>query len=264
MADNEDRRKVRRAPVRALKSIRYAPQLAQLGRGEPRPMAARAGGAAPVAQWLGDRGHPWDSLMKLYREIWWRDEYRIRSTPVPEGATVIDIGANVGMFALRVALAARPRRVLCYEPFPESFALLCRNAARNSEVPIMPFRLAVAGSSGSRTLYVDPSAACNGFFGGAGRPAITVDCVTLAELFERQRIDRCDLLKLDCEGAEFEILLNAPGPVLSRIGPMVLEYHEGLTSHLSGELVELLRGAGFSVRREASGQRGGYLFASRW
>jgi FkbM family methyltransferase len=253
----------RRAFIRALKSIRYAPQLMNwadvsraVWRREPvRRLCLRNG-------WVID-GAPQTGLMKLYREIWWRDEYRLRAQPLPAGATVIDIGANVGMFAFCVASLSRPRRILCYEPFPDSFGLLRRNIERNAGVPITAFPVAVAGRSGTRALYVDASAACNGFFAGAGLPAVSVDCVTLAQVFEGEGVARCDLLKLDCEGAEFEILLNTPPAVLSCIDRVALEYHEQLTGRSSDELIDRLRAAGFTVRRDASGRRSGYVFAVR-
>src|SRR5207244_3682117 len=42
-------------------------------------------------------------LVPLYKEIVYKDDYRLRSDPLPRGAVVVDIGANLGMFALHVA-----------------------------------------------------------------------------------------------------------------------------------------------------------------
>ncbi len=47
--------------------------------------------------------------------------------------------------------------------------------------------------------------------------AETVPAVSLADVFARCQIERCDLLKLDCEGAEYDILFNAPDGILQRI-----------------------------------------------
>ena len=63
-------------------------------------------------------------LVPLYKEIWYRDDYRLRADPLPRGATVIDIGANIGMFALCAAVEWGAARVYAYEPFAGSFALL--------------------------------------------------------------------------------------------------------------------------------------------
>ena len=57
--------------------------------------------------------------------------------------------------------------------------------------------------------------------------AIEVPCLGLFDVFEEHKIDRCDLLKLDCEGAEYEVLYNAPEEVLNKIDQMAIEVHQG-------------------------------------
>src|SRR5688572_25562845 len=86
--------------------------------------------------------------------------------------------------------------------------------------------------------------------GGPWCQPITVWTTTLADIFRDHGIDRCDLLKLDCEGAEYRILYSAPRDVLDRIDHIILEYH-----HFSQEeganpsaLRTFLEGRGFVVR----------------
>lgn len=92
-----------------------------------------------------------------------------------------------------------------------------------------------------------------------------VEVITLDDVFERFAIERCDLLKLDCEGGEYEILLGARPETLLCVRHVALEYHVGLTPHRPEELVVRLQELGFDVRLVASPTDvvHGYLYASR-
>ena len=52
-----------------------------------------------------------------------------------------------------------------------------------------------------------------------------MDSVALKDIFDEHDIERCHFLKLDCEGAEYELLYNLPGEYYSRIERIVMEYH---------------------------------------
>ena len=146
-------------------------------------------------------------LVPLYKEIIYKDDYRLRSDPLPRGAVVVDVGANLGMFSLHVAADHGAARVYAFEPFPESYALLKRNAEHNHLDAIVPIPLAIAGESGTRELHMQGRHGVHSLFGTSGE-AVRIECITLADAFARWDIQRCDFLKLDCEGAEYEILLQ--------------------------------------------------------
>jgi FkbM family methyltransferase len=250
--------------MQALKSVRYAPQM-----GNWREIAAAA--------WRGEQarrvqlrngvvieGATTSRIMGLYKEIWYRDSYRLRSHPLPPAATVIDIGANIGMFAVYAAVVGKAAHVFCYEPFPDSFTFLRRNGETNKLQAAHAFQLAIAGKRERRTMQVGTCHGWNTLFGPAELPSIEVDCLTLADVFEQQALERCDFLKLDCEGSEYEILLDAPAAVLARINRVALEYHDHLTPHRHGELTQLLQDAGLTVEEVAhEGAPTGYIFAAR-
>ena len=202
-------------------------------------------------------------LVPLYKEIVYKDDYRLRTDPLPAGAVVVDIGANIGMFSLHVAADLGAARVYAFEPFPESFALLRRNAEHNHLDAIVPIPLAIAGEAGTRELHMQGRHGVHSLFGTSGE-AVRIECITLAEAFARYDITRCDFLKLDCEGAEYEILLKAPSDVYARIQRLALEYHDWITDHHHDELVRRLTAEGFTVTtRDHLPSRTGYVFAKR-
>jgi hypothetical protein len=94
---------------------------------------------------------------------------------------------------------------------------------------------------------------------------IRVPAITLSGAFEKLQIARCDFLKIDCEGAEYEILFAADETTLSRIGHIAMEYHDAVTRHRHEELIRFLEDRGFVVRTRPSPAyyELGFLFASR-
>ena len=85
------------------------------------------------------------------------------------------------------------------------------------------------------------------------RRAEEVPAIGLAELFERERIDRCGLLKCDLEGAEYDVFEAAPPALFQRIDRLVIEAHQ-LTPRLEeprlARLRAQLRDAGLNVTVE--------------
>jgi hypothetical protein len=79
-----------------------------------------------------------------------------------------------------------------------------------------------------------------------GNNVIKVRALTLSQVFEAHAIDKLDLLKLDCEGAEYEILSGASPEVFKKIERIIMEYHD-IDGHHHDQLVSLLERQGFRV-----------------
>jgi FkbM family methyltransferase len=184
--------------------------------------------------------------------------------PVPAGATVIDVGANAGFFSLFAASQVAGVRIVAYEPVAANFHLLDANRRRNPHVRLECVRAAVCGHTGTVELGVesaeDVTTAASIIAHAESRPErVTVACVNLADVLAAHRIDRCNLLKMDCEGAEYEILMHCPEESLQRIEQAAIEVHAGdAPTHSMGALSDFLRSCGFQTAH-----RGDILYASR-
>ncbi len=165
--------------------------------------------------------------------------------------TVLDIGAGLGEFTLLAARADQRNRVYAFEPHAGSFALLQENVTRNGLVNIVAVNDALSSRTGPLMLDVSNSEPVHQQSrrdeGSGGPQRHVVKSVSLGDLLNTYELDVVDLVKLDCEGAEYDILLNAPAWVLDRIHRIVLEYHDEFTPHVHGDLVRFLEHAGFSV-----------------
>jgi FkbM family methyltransferase len=191
-----------------------------------------------------------------------------RQTRLGRDWTVVDVGAAMGDFTVHAARLCPGGTVHAFEPLPESFARLEEHVRVNGVTNVRASAVAIAGQEGTLALYTVTGLSGQHRTAGDGTsaeaPLITVRAMTLGQAFERHGIARCDLLKIDCEGAEFEILLGLAPEVFSRIARIVLEYHDHVTAHTHEELARLLEERGFdvTVRANPAWRELGFLFAT--
>jgi FkbM family methyltransferase len=158
------------------------------------------------------------------RDLIWDGEYDRPGFVPGRGDRVVDVGANVGVFAVRCA--TRGAQVQAWEPHPRTFTYLERNTARWRR-RVVCHQAAVAARAGTARLFVhdldtrNTLLARNLWTGETRTDAVDVPAVTLEEALG----PGCDLLKLDCEGTEFELLDATSGDVLRRARRVVAELH---------------------------------------
>ncbi len=196
-------------------------------------------------------------------------EYERASLPLENGWTIVDIGAGLGDFAISVARRFPQSRVDAYEPLPNSFALLKENMKLNGVGNISAFPISVNGHEGVVEMHAPSSepahsltmpAATSPVLGSMQVPTISLD-----QVIDRLESGRCDYLKLDCEGSEYEILFNVSPATLQRIQHICLEYHDWMTHYTHADLRHFLEQHGFAVACQPSrAHRGlGLLYAVR-
>jgi FkbM family methyltransferase len=187
---------------------------------------------------------PETGLWPHFSDVWYHRSYT-KFCAIPSDSLVIDVGANVGVFSLFAARFAR--LVYAIEPAASNYARLVQNTSRVGR--IVPLNCACAARDGRG--YLDVSGSPVAFSLMTSSSVDTqepVEVVSLASLFERHRIERCDYLKLDCEGAEFEIILEADPSILNRVRRIVMEYHDHLSNRYSHlDLLEKLKTLGFQA-----------------
>jgi len=164
------------------------------------------------------------------RSIFVDDSYFPPGISIGPDATVLDIGGHIGTLTLLAASRAPQGRVFTFEPEPENFALLEENVRRNGFQQVRCFNLAAAGREEEREFYLAPNPVRTGSHsltrvGTAG--SVKVRCTTLSAILRDNKIDRVDLLKLDCEGAEWEIFPATSDEDLGKIRQIVMEVHAG-------------------------------------
>lgn len=168
-------------------------------------------------------------------------EYGLADIELRPGDVVIDIGAHVGAVSVYLAKRHPYATVYAYEPVPSNFASLSRNIAANGLTNLHAFNLAV--TSDGREVKMDTNLRENsggsGFARGEGGGTVyTVQSITFDGVLEAHRIERCNLLKIDCEGAEHEILRASRN--LHRVDDRLAEFHEDDYYRAQGHTVKAL------------------------
>lgn len=193
------------------------------------------------------------TILEVWRERVYGGLGEIIKTKNP---IVIDIGANIGAFSIFAYKINKECRVFAFEPERSNYKLLIRNIEANGlQNKIFTFEKAVFGSRGIRKLNV--------LHEGSGKNSMVYDlgngttedvmCVTLEDIFVENDLGGCDLLKIDCEGSEYDLLLNTPREVFKKIKIIFLELHQA-PGHTHDELKDFLKSMGYSIRESRRGQ----------
>lgn len=186
--------------------------------------------------------------LSMFDEIWGTEVYNPTGFEIQKSDVVLDIGAHLGFFSLYAAKKAKKGKVYSYEPFKTNFSGLKHNVKLNNLKNISINNVAVSNKSGLTKFY--PFEGHNGchslFYRGQNKNALTVKTTTLKEILLKNKIKKCNFLKLDCEGAEFRILLTADNNTLNKIEKIAGELHEYLQKEFTTrQLMQHLKKNGF-------------------
>jgi len=145
-------------------------------------------------------------------------------------SVVVDVGANIGAFALPVAKTTGAR-IIAVEPVSSTFALLNRNVQRNqASGSISTIRSAVGATIGEVVLTTDAQSA-NYVLAGQGVARINEERVPVTTLDELLRTElRIDLIKVDVEGLELDVMRGAAGTLRKHAPAVLLEIEARWTS----------------------------------
>lgn len=162
----------------------------------------------------------------VVKEVFVLEQYAFVLPHVKPGAVVFDIGAQIGSFSLYVGCRHRDCQIYSFEPMKDNFAMLERNVALNKAGNIRPNNLAVLAKTERIKLFLSSENTGMHSVYGQGENFQWVDGVGINDLFARFNQTGCDIMKLDCEGAEYDIILGATPETLRSIGCIVMEWHD--------------------------------------
>jgi len=261
-----------RTPSKVARRLRLTPLAARKIKNWPRFMVSYALGLVPAAPYsFRNRarlriGRGIDHVPII--EIFLREEYG----QVPGGAVILDLGANIGAFSIYAAVSARDVKVFAYEPMAEFYRLMLENIRLNRlDGTVKCFNLAVGADARMRELAIESKTFCFptlAFTDDRVTRTVMVQCTSLADILESNALERVDLLKMDCEGAEYEILYSTPDRYLKRIREIRMEYHNLQVERCNVEaLGAFLRSRNYEItlaRPAATAQTSGTLWARKY
>ncbi len=171
------------------------------------------------------------------RDIYFKDEYARLNV---KGKVVVDIGAHIADTAIYFALKGAAH-VYCFEPYPHSYRIAKKNVKLNGlEDRITVFNEACGAKESS--IVLDPHyGSVSGDDLKKFKKGQRIRIETLSNIVNRLKMKN-PVLKMDCEGYEYGIVLGTKSKVLRLFDQIILEYHYGYLN-----LEKKLRSDGFRV-----------------
>jgi len=201
--------------------------------------------------------------IRMVKEVYIHKSYH--QLEINKGDIVVDIGAHIGTFSVMAGRKiGRAGAIYAYEPVPTTFDILERNIDINSLQNIVhPHKLGISNKTGTKEFYIFKKNNKTlfhsssfyreklGVIDATVGENIEVECITLKDIFELNGLDRIDVLKMDCEGEEYAILLNTSDRYLKKIDRICMEYHDYLsTNYNHQDMINHLSKLGYDVFHE--------------
>jgi FkbM family methyltransferase len=198
----------------------------------------------------------------ILNEIFYQKVYNNDFVCVAENDIVFDIGFNYGLFTLD-ALTYKPKKVIGFEPNPKLVKLFNQLEIDSVEL----HKAAVSDKTGTTIFYEND-------FSGKSSIHSDVNSDTLMNSYEvniysfnsmAEQYDVIDYLKVDCEGAEYEIFESIPKEFLTnRIRKIALEFHHNINDIKVVNLISKIKECGFEIKIDyKDGDSTGMLYARK-
>uniref|UniRef100_A0A6M3Y0T1 Putative methyltransferase n=1 Tax=viral metagenome TaxID=1070528 RepID=A0A6M3Y0T1_9ZZZZ len=156
------------------------------------------------------------------------NEYHVEKFSYVDGDVFIDLGSHIGMWSILMASRSPTFKVYSYEAIPENYEIIMMNKESNNLANLYPFNIAIADS-----IIYYPKRPRDKFIGAhrwigspqGGDKYIVVPSITLDEVFDSNKIDRCRVLKTDMEGSEIKAFRDISERNLKKIDYVIGEFH---------------------------------------
>ena len=173
--------------------------------------------------------------------------------------TVLDVGANNGDSSIYFALKGA-KKIIAIEPFPANYELAKKNIELNNLQKIIDIDLAGC-SNKPGFITVDNKKSGGGASLTSASTGTKIPLFSLKNILEQNKLNSA-VLKMDCEGCEYDSILNTDDEILKKFSTIIIEYHYGYQN-----LVEKLENCGFQVKKTSpmyySNYHIGYIYATK-
>ena len=189
-----------------------------------------------------------ESFFNMYSEVWVDEIYKLKN--MPEKPYFLDCGANIGLATIYLKKNFPKAEIICFEPDQEIFKILKKNVSHHSgysDVSVMNYGLwkedgrlefLSEGADGGRIRNEEDSG-----------KIISINVIRLSRYINKT----VDFIKMDIEGAEFEVLKEIESK-LGLVKNLFIEYHSFVgQEQCLPELLLILKNAGFRMNLVSHG-----------
>lgn len=190
---------------------------------------------------------------------WCEVEVDLYKTLLSEGSNVIEIGANIGLHTIPLSKICGKGSIICFEPQPPIFNMLCGNLAMNNILNVMPYNKAVGDRCGSVVIPVSSydkpwnygSFSIEKGYNSEGdydaspaQPSPAQQCIDLITIdaFTESTGLKVDFIKIDVEGYELNCIRGAVNTIKDN-RPAI--FCEAINKNITNEVVSFLSDLGY-------------------
>jgi len=198
---------------------------------------------------LDDKGICADLIINKTREVFSTDYFQ---KIISEDMTIIDIGANIGYYALLESQLASKGHVYAIEPVLKNYTLLMKNIALNQCKNISTHNFAIGNFNGYLDMNIYDKSNWSSFTKIPGEniiDTIQVPLFTLDEFIKSHLPHNPHFIRMDVEGFEYEIIMGSL-KTLKMAGPLIfcIEMHPRLMSREKVlAIIKIMKENGFNV-----------------
>ncbi len=190
--------------------------------------------------WLGDVGSAF--VGKVYDKLNFKDKI------------IVDVGSNIADSSIYFAVNGA-KKIIGLEPFPKNFNFGRENVQKNQFDDKIDLYLSGC-SSKSGDIQIDSSLSGLSYKMEKIKSGEIIKQTTLEELCNNYGIHD-GILKMNCEGCEYDVILNTSKNVLNNFSQILVQYHDNAEI-----LIEKLLNDGFKVTEEKYSNKKGQIFAT--
>ncbi|MEG4231952.1 FkbM family methyltransferase [Microcoleus sp. Pol11C3] len=186
---------------------------------------------------------------------WFEHEMEFWRNSVKVGMTVIDVGANVGVYTFTAARrVGATGRVLAVEPFSGCLRCLEETCKINEFDWVTICAGAASDRISTARLQLYAATELNEIVTGDAAQSLQigsfeeVPCFTLDSLVEQENVNRVDYLKIDAEGHEMSVLIGSE-KMLSEFCPIILYENIAMSKGSNLPVADYLKSKGYKLFR---------------
>ena len=196
-----------------------------------------------------------------FTTVWLFKDYEHKDFEIKNGDIIIDIGSHIGLFSLYASQKCKEGKIFSFEPVKSNYNIFLKNIEKNNLKNIFSFNTAVAKETGLVKINLHEDESGHSLFKTGGE-SITVESISLKEIIEKNSIEKCDLIKMDCEGGEYEIIDSIPDKYIKKINKFIIEYHfEDKKPQLVIDLIKKLKSNSFEIEKHEWKNGMGLIYA---
>ena len=167
---------------------------------------------------------------------------------------IYDLGANIGFFSMLCSAVSPQSKIYCFEPIPANMAILCRHLLINKVRNVFPVNFAVSDHFGLVDFSADNLSHSYTYkqssaHYGNRQINIKAGVISLDILINQFEFTKPDILKIDVEGAEYDVLAGAADVIKKYKPKILLSTHEAHVTGIEDKCLQFLDEVNYSYTK---------------